>query len=59
MMSPGHLVRNLLSEHQTPGDHASIRDGRSDRGTLVPSGTYFYAIKIGELVASKPMTLLK
>ena len=41
----GHLVRSLLSEQQTAGNHSVKWDGRNNNGAKVVSGVYFYYFK--------------
>lgn len=55
----GQLVRNLLSQNQEAGKHTVVWDARSESGTRVGNGTYFYMVKAGEYTVVKKMVLLK
>ena len=55
----GQVVRNLLSQKQQPGNHSVIWNARSNNGSQVSSGTYYYKVKAGNLIAFKKMILLR
>jgi flagellar hook assembly protein FlgD len=56
----GQLVRHLLNKSQTSGEYTIAWDGRDDEGTILPSGTYFYRLKIDDaLVTTRRLILLK
>ncbi len=50
----GEEVATLVNEKQTPGDYAV----QFDAGDL-PSGVYFYTLRVGGFVSAKKMLLLK
>lgn len=50
----GQLVRTLVSEHQTAGEHTVAFDAAE-----LPSGVYFYRLIAGQFVETRRMTLLK
>jgi len=56
----GQLVRTLVSDVRSPGIvHTVEWDGRSDAGSRVASGVYFYRLVTQELTQTKKMVLLK
>lgn len=55
----GRLVRTLVDGPGVVGRHAVDWDGRSDGGTAVGSGVYFYRMDAGEFTQIRKMTLLK
>ena len=55
----GRLVRTLVSEIMPAGRHQEIWDGRSDAGTAVASGGYFYRLQAGTKVLTHKMLLIK
>lgn len=55
----GQPVRTLVSGIQNPGTHQAFWDGRDDGGQPLPSGTYFYRLKVGGQVLTRTMALLK
>jgi hypothetical protein len=55
----GRPVKDLLSELQYPGTRMVQWDGTDDRGSTVPSGTYLYTIKVGNVSETRKMLLLK
>lgn len=56
----GQRVRNLLSRAEEGGAHEVTWDARSDAGSPLPSGIYFYRLTVdGRTVATKKMILLK
>lgn len=55
----GRLVRTLVDEVQSHGQHEATWDGRDDRGQGVSSGVYFYRLQAGKLTMTRKMVLLK
>ncbi len=55
----GHLVRVLVDEARGTGAHDVVWDGKSDAGTPVGSGVYFYRLTAGKFSDAKKMVLLK
>ena len=62
----GHLVRNLVEEHKTAGNHSVIWDAKNNNRVKVSSGVYFYSFKTGDhkqfatnVVLTKKMILMK
>ncbi|MCX6132643.1 MAG: T9SS type A sorting domain-containing protein, partial [Ignavibacteriales bacterium] len=57
--SLGMLVRALVSEITSAGNHRVMWDGRDNSAQQVSSGTYFYQLKAGGSFQAKKMLLLK
>ena len=57
--SRGQLVRSLLSEEQTAGEHSLIWNGRDDSGHSVASGLYLCRIACNGKQETRKMLLLK
>jgi hypothetical protein len=55
----GQLVRRLVDEVRPLGKNEAVWDGRSDAGTPVGSGVYFYRLTAGKFAESRKMVLLK
>jgi len=56
----GQLVRQLVGQNQTAGTHTVFWDGRDTAGQILPSGTYFYRLRAGNLVVeTKRLHLVK
>jgi len=55
----GTLVRMLVDEVRTRGNHDITWDGRDSAGNPVGSGVYFYRLKAGKFTDSRKMVLLK
>jgi hypothetical protein len=55
----GQKVRTVADEMFEPGSYSRMWDGRSDAGTQVSSGIYFYKMVAGEFSATKKTVLLK
>jgi hypothetical protein len=55
----GQVVRTLVDDVRSAGDHSVEWDATSDNGSRVASGVYFYRLSAGDHVASRKMTLLK
>ena len=55
----GQLVKTLISDYYTSGEHQVLWDGKNSQGVNVASGIYFYALFTPQGRASKTMTLLR
>ncbi len=55
----GQLVRVLLNKEEAAGEYRITWDGRSDNGSRVSSGMYFYRIEAGSFVSVKKMIMVK
>jgi hypothetical protein len=55
----GRLVRNLLSKPQSPGRYEIKWRGTDSNGNVVPSGTYFFRLEIGDRVQTGKLVNLK
>lgn len=55
----GQLVRSLVNQTLQAGSHMVVWDGRSDKGSSVPSGSYLYKVKVGSFEQVKMMELVK
>lgn len=55
----GQLVNMLVNEAQASGKHAATWNGMNAQGQLVPSGVYFYRLKMGEHVVTKKLLLVR
>jgi hypothetical protein len=54
----GREVKTLVEDFQEPGIYFLDWDGKNFRGEEVPSGVYFYRLKVGETSSTKKMILL-
>lgn len=48
--SRGRRVKKLLEGGLVPGYHQAFWDGRDEKGAILPSGIYFYELKVGKRV---------
>ena len=55
----GRRVRKLLDRELPAGIERIVFDGRSDQGTMLASGVYFYRVTAGEFKDTKKMLLVK
>jgi hypothetical protein len=55
----GRRVRTLIDGSTAAGVHAVVWDGLSDDGVAMPSGTYFYRIRVDGNSLTRKMQLLK
>lgn len=55
----GQRVRTLANEVRSAGTHMAVFDGRDDRGSQLPSGIYFYRMRVGKEVVTKQMMFIK
>ena len=57
--SMGQFVRILRQANEPPGQHSVVWNGLDASGSLVPSGIYFYQIKIDGFTLTKKLLFLK
>jgi len=55
----GRVVRTLIDEQRSSGDHSVIWDGRHDDGATAPSGVYFVRVESREGVDTMKIALMK
>lgn len=55
----GRLVRSLVSESLTAGEHTRVWDGRSDTGNPAASGVYFARLTAPGVAATAKLMLVK
>ena len=55
----GQSVKTLVDGQQAPGRHVVVWDGRSERGTRVSPGVYFYRLKTDSYTAIRKTIVLK
>ncbi|MBU8920383.1 MAG: hypothetical protein KOO63_00855 [Bacteroidales bacterium] len=55
----GSLIRRLFSGMVSGGEFSVRWDGRTDRGAMVPSGAYLYAIKSGTELRTGKMIMMR
>ncbi|RPJ41524.1 MAG: T9SS C-terminal target domain-containing protein [Candidatus Latescibacterota bacterium] len=55
----GQLVKTLWQGSLPTGHHTFLWNGESDRGTSVPSGSYFYSLRNGGLTETRRMVLVR
>jgi hypothetical protein len=55
----GQKVRVLVNDNRAAGAHSITWDGRTDAGTAVGSGIYFYRLISGSITEIKRMLLIK
>lgn len=55
----GARVRELLHMPLAPGSYSVRWDGTSDRGEMLASGAFFYALRAGEFATTRSMLLLR
>ncbi len=55
----GRRIHRLIDSALRPGSHTIHWNGRDDSGGLVPSGIYFYCLKVGDEVHVRKMTLVE
>jgi enterochelin esterase family protein len=54
----GNEIATLVNEYLAPGKYEVSLDA-SSFGCVLPSGIYFYQLKVGDFIQTKKMTLLK
>lgn len=57
--SLGNIIKEIIDETKYPGSYSVDWDGKDEIGNLMPSGTYFYKVQVGDFFQSKKMILLK
>jgi M6 family metalloprotease-like protein len=55
----GQIIRTLVNEYKSSGEHSVVWDGTDSNGSRVSSGLYFYRMRAGEYQAVRRMILLK
>jgi hypothetical protein len=55
----GRVVRRLVDDHRTEGEHAAVWDGRDEKGRELASGVYFYRMTAPNTEITRKMLLLK
>ena len=55
----GQLVRTLVNEAKSAGDHRVVWDGKDERGNTMSSGIYFYRLDTGKHSETRKMMLMK
>lgn len=56
----GQIVKLLVNEQKSPGEYFTTWDGTDQTGKRLPSGQYFYQLKVGEdMVSTKKAILVK
>jgi hypothetical protein len=55
----GRSVKVLVDKAQPAGDHSVNWDGRDSRGSMSPSGVYFYRLTAGRTALTRKMILLR
>ncbi len=55
----GQCVKTLVNEELAAGTYVAQWDGRSEGGSAVSSGVYFYRMQAGDYVEAKKMIMLK
>jgi hypothetical protein len=57
--SLGQLVRTLVDEEKPVGSYQIVWDGSNDEGQRLSSGTYYYQLKVADVLGTERMLLLK
>ncbi len=57
--SLGRLITTLVDAAKGSGEYEVVWEGKDSMGKSVPSGAYFYKIKIGDYVSAKKMIYVK
>jgi len=55
----GQLVKQLIRDQLSAGQHSVVWNGKDDNGKSVSSGIYFYKLKTENYEKIKRMVLLK
>ncbi len=55
----GQKVRTVVDEEKAMGSYQVVWDGKNDGGYSLPSGAYFYQLRVGEFTSARRMVLVK
>ncbi|MFC1508849.1 leucine-rich repeat domain-containing protein, partial [Candidatus Omnitrophota bacterium] len=55
----GSVVRKLVDNHQSPGNHSIQWDSIDSKGNRVSSGIYIYHLRAGDFIQTKKMLFMK
>ena len=55
----GRVVRTLVNGSRPEGRHVAVFDGLDAAGNTLPSGSYLARLRVGEVVETRTMTLVK
>ena len=55
----GRCLRHLVSQYLAPGRQARPWDGRTDDGSVLPSGIYLVRLESGDVVQTQKITLVR
>ena len=55
----GRLVKRLVSESMSAGNHEAVWEGRDTSGRQASAGVYFFRLKTTDTIDTKRMTLIK
>jgi hypothetical protein len=55
----GNKIRTIVSENKIAGYYAEYWDGKNDIGLQVPSGIYFYSLRVKNYNQTKKLVLIK
>jgi hypothetical protein len=55
----GNKIRTIVNENKTAGYYAEYWDGKNDIGLQVPSGIYFYSLRVKNFNQTKKIVLIK
>jgi hypothetical protein len=51
----GQMVKELVSQQQSPGEHTAVWDATADSGSRVSNGMYFYVLQLDDGIRSKKL----
>jgi len=55
----GQKLRTLVNRTLAAGSYIAVWDGKDEQQRQVPSGVYFYRLRVGDRVSTRTMTLAK